>query len=591
MNMSEQQITLKKVTDLRVDGSNQPIRYRIPAYQRGYRWEPQQVIQLLEDIRDFTKRENPQPEEFYCLQPLVLRLNEDGAFEVVDGQQRLTTLLLILRHFNDRLSMRFQQTLYSLEYETRPELVEFLEKQTNERAKGNIDFFHIAQAITAIETWFESHESEVEAIKSALMNQAKVIWFQLAADEDPVDAFTRLNVGKIPLSNGELIRALFLRRSMNSNGAAPSLLQIALEWDQLEKALQDNDFWCFLSNDTGQRGNRIGFLFDLIAREDGMRPSTDAYATFYYFSKKLNERSADIEKEWLAVKRAFMQLEEWFRDRRLYHLVGFLIWSGMDVNELRKLAEKSTKSAFKESLRGRIFERAMKGNVNSPGVGESLREHIANKVTTLEYGRHSAQIRSILLLFNLATLLSNLASNLRFQFEGFKTERWDIEHVRSVGSARPLRLTVQREWLSHCQGYLNISADAPALIAEISKFMGLTHVEATDARFEVLYESVLKHFHELNENEPDNSIANLVLLDEKTNRSYKNAVFAIKRQRILALDRDGIFVPLCTRNVFLKCYSPQVEHAMFWTEPDGEGYLTAVIETLRNFFEGGWVHE
>jgi len=78
------------------------------------------VTQLLDDMREFTKRENPQPEEFYCLQPLVLRPNDDGAYEVVDGQQRLTTLLLILRHFNERLAVRYQLKLYRLEYETRP---------------------------------------------------------------------------------------------------------------------------------------------------------------------------------------------------------------------------------------------------------------------------------------------------------------------------------------------------------------------------------------------------------------------------------------------------------------------------------------
>ena len=37
----------------------------------------------------------------------------------MDGQQRLTTLLLILRHFNERLAARYQQKLYRLEYETR----------------------------------------------------------------------------------------------------------------------------------------------------------------------------------------------------------------------------------------------------------------------------------------------------------------------------------------------------------------------------------------------------------------------------------------------------------------------------------------
>ena len=589
--MSEQHISLKKVNDLRVDDHDQPIRYRIPAYQRGYRWEPQQVTQLLDDIRDFTQRENPQPEDFYCLQPLVLRLNGDGAFEVVDGQQRLTTLLLILRHFNDRLAVRYQQKLYMLEYETRPGLIEFLDNPSDERAQSNIDFFHVDQAVKTVEAWFESHDSEVEAIKSALLNQAKVIWFQLAAGEDPVDAFTRLNVGKIPLSNGELIRALFLRRSKHNKGAESSQVQIAFEWDQLEKALQDNEFWCFLSNDTGLRGNRIGFLFDLIAREDGMGASVDTYATFYHFSQKLNDKSADIEREWLAVKRVFMQLEEWFKDRRLYHLVGFLIWVGLDVNELRKLAKTRTKRDFKETLKAKILAQALRLTVNGAVEGAALRELITDKVETLEYGRHSTQIRAILLLFNLATLLRNPASNLRFQFEGFKTERWDIEHVRSVANPPLGRLTAQREWLAHCQGYLKADSEAIELLAEIEQFMSLSHVEATAVRFDAVYESVLKHFQELDEEEPDNSIANLVLLDEKTNRSYKNAVFAVKRQRVLALDRDGVFVPLCTRNAFLKCYSLQVEHAMFWTQADGEGYRMAVIETLQHFFEGGWVHE
>ena len=104
--MNEPLICLKTVYDLRVNTSGEPSRYHIPAYQRGYRWTPTQVKQLLNDIREFTKRENPQPEEFYCLQPLVLRANDDDSYEVVDGQQRLTTVLLILRHFNERLAAR-----------------------------------------------------------------------------------------------------------------------------------------------------------------------------------------------------------------------------------------------------------------------------------------------------------------------------------------------------------------------------------------------------------------------------------------------------------------------------------------------------
>ena len=107
-NLDEQLICLKSVYQLRLDSNDQPIRYRVPACQRGYRWTHQQVSQLLEDIRDFTQRENPQPAEFYCLQTLVLRLNE-GTYEVVDGQQRLTTVLLILRHLMNGLRSAFSR--------------------------------------------------------------------------------------------------------------------------------------------------------------------------------------------------------------------------------------------------------------------------------------------------------------------------------------------------------------------------------------------------------------------------------------------------------------------------------------------------
>lgn len=72
-DMSEQQIALKSVNELRVSESGECVRYFIPDYQRGFRWSPLQVRQLVDDIREFTQRRNPQPEEFYCLQPLVIK--------------------------------------------------------------------------------------------------------------------------------------------------------------------------------------------------------------------------------------------------------------------------------------------------------------------------------------------------------------------------------------------------------------------------------------------------------------------------------------------------------------------------------------
>ena len=59
--------------------------FLIPDYQRGYRWETQQVTDLLNDISFFYKEF---PGESYSMQPIVVK-RKNGKWEVVDGQQRL----------------------------------------------------------------------------------------------------------------------------------------------------------------------------------------------------------------------------------------------------------------------------------------------------------------------------------------------------------------------------------------------------------------------------------------------------------------------------------------------------------------------
>lgn len=583
--MNASKIDLKPVYDLRVDADNNSLRYHIPAYQRGYRWTITQVSQLLDDIREFTKRESPQPEDFYCLQPLVLRERVDGSYEVIDGQQRLTTLLLILRHFNERLASKFQQTLYCIEYATRPELDEFLENPSAEQAASNIDFYHINQAVETISAWFKQRESEVEVIKDAFLNKVKIIWFQLSPEDNAVAAFTRLNVGKIPLTNSELIRALFLKRGKEKVTGALQL-RIAHEWDTIEKTLQDESFWGFLSNDRSKRDGRIGFVFEHVAREGGMKPGVDEYATFNFFSQKLGRPDALPETEWLAVKRTFMLLEEWFQDRRLYHMVGYLVWAGEDVNVIRAIAAGATKHDFKQKLRGRIFEKTFKSACPEP----LTKDWLADYLDGIGYGSGAQRVRAVLLLFNIASLLLNARSNMRFQFDSFKDENWDIEHVRSCASERPASRVGQVEWANRCLSYLKQADQEVELQTQIEEFIKLPPKDITDVTFDPVYLAVLKHFQETDEDEADNGLFNLALLDSETNRSYKNAVFAVKRERVLALDRNGVFVPLCTRNVFLKCYNPHVDHVMFWNEQDQQGYRLQMIDVLHDFFTGGWIH-
>ena len=114
-------------------------QFFIPHYQRGYRWTEQQVKQLLDDIDSFTPREIPgKPEErtFYCLQPVVVKLmNEEYKqkyglkgewYEVIDGQQRLTTIYIILQYINQKWQGEDKLPQFKINYETRKGCVDFL---------------------------------------------------------------------------------------------------------------------------------------------------------------------------------------------------------------------------------------------------------------------------------------------------------------------------------------------------------------------------------------------------------------------------------------------------------------------------------
>lgn len=88
--MEPKQLSDNNKLQLRALGALSGMDFVIKDYQRGYRWTPTEVYRLLDDFAEFVKRKN-QPGEFYCLQPVVVRKIKDSCYEVIDGQQRLTT--------------------------------------------------------------------------------------------------------------------------------------------------------------------------------------------------------------------------------------------------------------------------------------------------------------------------------------------------------------------------------------------------------------------------------------------------------------------------------------------------------------------
>jgi hypothetical protein len=587
--MSTGDLQLRSVSQLMSES------FFIPAYQRGYRWTSQQVTDLLNDVAAFTERQKPVQGEFYCLQPVVVT-RRNGAWELIDGQQRLTTIFLVLSFFNKRLVPEARKDLFHLNYETRENSASYL-RSLDEKLHGeNIDFFHIWQSYQAIREWFKPRSDRLNYIEAAFLNEIKVIWYEVDQAVEPIDVFTRLNVGKIPLTNAELVKALFLR-SGNFHGDGPrsrhlQQLRIAQDWDEIERRLQEEAFWYFLAN-RQQEANRIDLVLGLRAEElQQVANRWDANSLFLAFNAHLATGPDAALNEWDAVKRMFLQLDEWFRDRFLYHVVGFLLSQEVKVGQIRDLARTAdSKTAFRAALKGEVFRLAFDSprlEADELGLAAFIEGHVAQ----LDYESHRGSIRRLILLFNVASLLELGESGPRFPFDYFKKDQWDLEHIRSVKSDMPHRVDAQKAWLIQAVEYFSepelaavgrATSAAEQLLA--ARLRALCSREPFDAAaFESAFNDVIDRYDPGSDIEVDNSIGNLTLLDAGTNRSYGNAIFPHKRRKLIALDKAGRFVPPCTKNAFLKYYSTKIDEMLVWSRLDAKEHRDALISSLVRFF-------
>ncbi|TXJ05802.1 MAG: DUF262 domain-containing protein [Aeromicrobium sp.] len=587
--MSTGDLQLRSVSQLMTES------FFIPAYQRGYRWTSRQVTELLNDVAAFTERKRPVQGEFYCLQPIVVT-QRNGHWELIDGQQRLTTIYLILSYFNNRLVADERKTLFALNYETRENSASYLRSLDEELHDKNIDYFHIWQAYQAIREWFKTRSNRLNYIEAAFLNEVRVIWYEIDQTVEPIDVFTRLNVGKIPLTNAELVKALFLRGgNFDGEGLRARHLQqlrIAQDWDEIERRLQEEAFWYFLAN-RQQEANRIDLVLGLRADElQQVANHWDTNSLFLAFNAHLTEKQDAVASEWDAVKRVFLQLDEWFRDRFLYHIVGFLLSQDVKVAQIRDLARSSvSKTAFRAALKAEVFKLVF-GKSRSIAGENDLARFVEDHVAQLDYESHRESIRRLLLLFNIASLLELGDSGPRFPFDHFKKDQWDLEHIRSIKSDMPQRVDAQKAWLGQAVEYFSepelaavgrATSTSEAELAE--RLRTLRDREPFDAvAFETAFNDVIDRYDPGSDIEVDNSIGNLTLLDAGTNRSYGNAIFPHKRRKLIALDKAGRFVPPCTKNAFLKYYSTKIDEMLVWSRVDAREHQHALSSSLVLFF-------
>ena len=172
---------------------------------------------------------------------------------------------------------------------------------------------------------------------------------------------------------------------------------------------------------------------------------------------------------------------------------------------------------------------------------------------------------AFLLYSNIYPLLQQ--GKTRFPFKSYYEGSWDIEHINPQTSKTGI-----------IDDLINCGSESIALIWQ---YLEKVNLEAVKGATEKDEDSLKKIWTDDYLKGGDDNIGNLVLLNSKINREYHNALFNQKRAKIIAHDKEGDFIPLTTKNVFLKYYTKNTSDFIQWDENDKKGYM----DYLKTIFD------
>lgn len=625
----------------------------IPDYQRGYRWGTRQVEQLMNDLCDFFK--DGRKDGFYCLQPIVVKelserekttydLHSDTDnncwYEVIDGQQRLTTIRIILALFKKLAHFKGK---FIIKYKTRPSLGEIFDKfiydyeedeygiTVENEESLDIDTWHILQAAKCILAWlkenvvqgmgldfftgvFKQYFTQQKDLKD--QKSVRVIWYELRDNSDPSATFKRLNDKKVALNNAELIRAMFLSDSAEYESDEsviddyPEELQsivkkreqarkqshIVEQWDIIEKQLRQKNFWAFVKDDASDEGYscRIEYLFDLISQKS--KKEKDELYTYLRFDDMVTKHDGvkGLWDLWIRVESNFNTLLSWYQKRDYYHKIGYLIAEkGSSILvDLLDMSTKQTKTRFEKNIDWLIKTNMMIS--------------VKDDIYTYSYDddKQKSALSRILFFYNVeSTRLAKTQDNFPFELYKDKKVKWSLEHIHAQNSERIDRNDKAKweEWIDENTKALErlktrFGEDHKYNPRPVIQVLETAKKEVRSStyvfdNFTRCFDSVNAYYNKMASAEggsPEiHNISNMALLSGSVNASISNSVFEVKRQLIMEKDAGGEYIPYCTRLVFLKYYNKNkedfsVQQSFYWSENDRKNYQANIEEVLKD---------
>lgn len=576
---------------------------KIPSYQRGYRWTEKEVLRLIEDVFHYDDNKDG---SFYCLQPLVVRHIEckgEHEWKVIDGQQRLTTIYLILK------SIGYDGECYSLEYE-REKILDRIYKEELD-CEASCEIWHLTMARKAIEKWINQNTNKENRNKKVLLTnildhccfilyvmKEEEHWSKKVIDKMEHNLFNNLNSGKISLTESELIKALLLHNIVETK-TVKEIKQISMseELDLMERTLREDEMWYFLAGDQKKPSSCIDYLYKVwyLSQYAEIPPDVD-YPIFSFLEESITSDKEMLCK-WEELKKCFHIITDWYHDPLLYNLIGYL--------EGRKFPKYSPKDypPFHENLLAKFYKFSTSKTANQKlptrkefieYVKEQCLFSIPKNYIETRFDKDKNEVFNVLLLLNVAMLVNNKSALLiqdsdkttgrgnetkvsRFPFHVFHTLNWNVEHISPQNPKDRSELLKRLRALKNEYKEKNLPDD----IEKLYKMLEDSEDNLVALDNDADYISLASKF--VVEKEDVMFLGNLTLLTEHDNKGIGNKFYFDKRNRLNAYQSQGSFIPAATINVFSKWYTHTPNGFVFWDENDQQAYLEAIEKTISDF--------
>ncbi len=564
-------------------GQNQCTKFYIAPYQRGYKWAcdgPNPSVSILmKDLLDAFHAKDPE----YYLQYITVKkssYNGESVLEVIDGQQRITTLTLLFNVISHILKSNEAPVSHAkLVYGIRPKVAEFLAAFDFKNLEGIIDkpwksFLeessdHDEQDIYFLyaamqKMHFELKGQDVAGFSVYLLTKVLVIVNVVDKDVVGERIFRNLNSNKVDLTGTELLKGLLLTtgpRQIPNPQVTVSFKELTQrrnvlgkQWDTMVSWVNKKDVGSFYFGGTA---DKMGALLEFLAVsmdasfEKGF---TGRVALFDFFHTKIKSPDIGAGKIFASLKGIYETFRDWYGQDDIYNAIGFLSIA-LRPNELRGAMISwlgMTKTEMKDDLKTRI-----KGS-------------LPKSIEDLDYNRDSGKIRILLLAIN------SVAAASRFDFFSFKEEKWTLEHI-FPRNPNFIHRELTKEDLQFIR---EIGKDKLAGFDPLS----LKAYGEEDGNFMVIWDCFMTKLASekctLDNREKEllvafmrseklDAIGNLALLTHGDNSSNSNGMFDRKRHNLVSRISKGSFVPHHTFIVFSKLISSSMNpNLRIWSERD-----------------------